>query len=94
MWRRDPPTLPPPQGLCKVSPDSPCSAFAQPHACPGLHTPGQLWGQKERLGSELPPKKSSESQNILAGGGLGAREMPFPTLRHGEFLALWAGIGS
>lgn len=43
----DAPTLPPPRGLRKVSPDSPCNAFAQPHACLGLHTPGQLWGQKK-----------------------------------------------
>lgn len=78
-----------------VSPDSPCSAFVQLHACPGLHTPGQLWRQKEEeAGIRAATREEFGVTECPWGEGLGVRKTSFPTPGPGEFLALWAGMGS
>lgn len=54
-----------PKASPRISPDSPCNAFAQPHACPGLHTPGQLgvWGQNKGEDGVRPVTTRALSQS-------------------------------
>ena len=95
MWRRDPPFCPYP----KVS----ARSHQIVHAVLSnnlMHVLVSIYlvscGDRRRGWSQSCHQRRVLNQNILAGEGLGAREppLPTPTLRNGEFLALYAGIWS
>lgn len=84
MYKGDSLTLLLSQGLPRISPDSPCNVFVQPHACPGLHTPGQLGVQGQKKGEDgvrvvITRVLSHRTSFIRGKTGWGTRESPFST---------------